>query len=151
MPPPADDRVEQLLRASSIDPHDYDKHRRVLRGVLRGKGLAPSDVLAVSVTTFRLVVVCAKCIVFASEKGLVTKRVEIERVVPYSGIANLLQEEGGYKDRRESTLEAVDGNSKQVFQLKWEGWTRDGSVSATNAAGERDRILNTMLHAMGTT
>jgi hypothetical protein len=143
-----DSYVQRLFLESNIESHDRDKYLRILDGALREKGIPSSEVLAVSRSDLALVVVCKTYVFLASQRGVFNKRVEIANLVAYSKIVKLVQEEDGYKDRRESLLEAVDADSQSLLRFKWEGWLSGSSVTASDAATERDRILNIMLRLM---
>jgi hypothetical protein len=142
-----DPHVQQLFDESNLDARDSEKHASLLRTAVEAKHMSTSEVLVVSQVGGRLVMVCATGVVFVSQVGVFKKRIDVGELVPYDRIARLLSEDGGWKDRRESVIKALDETQTVLFELRWEGWTTGGTITASAAAAERDRVREALLHA----
>jgi hypothetical protein len=138
--------VRDVFEQSNIPPDYWDYNIKVLDVALRESGIAPSDVLAVSLAAEpqQLIVVTNGGILVGTGRGVFRFRAEV-KYVPYSEIQTLVQDEGGYNERAESLLDVVGSNSAILARFKWTGWDRGGELTVGEAKRERDRVLNVAL------
>lgn len=155
-----DASIRTALERSNIGAANRDIQRRVLEEALAKASLVPSDVLAISQaevslkpdgssmgTRAMLVVVVKPGIAMAEQKGLRTKRVELQ-TISYKSMSAALPDEKLYTPRRgEMAIQGTVGGSVPLFRLGW-NWSQGGPVTAPQAAAERDRILNAIQRAI---
>jgi hypothetical protein len=160
MPVLTDANIRAAFDRSNIPPSAYDYQGRVLEGILQQAGLPESAVLAVSLTEMSLrpdgismgtapmlLVVCPAGFAVGTEKGLFSKRVEVQSFA-YQNTSAVLADEKMYAPTRgEMAIQGMVAGSVPRFRLGW-NWSRGGPVRAEDAAGERNRMLDAMQRAM---
>jgi hypothetical protein len=160
MPALSDANIRTAFERSNIPAGDWDRQGRVLDGALLKVNLPPSAVLAISQTEMSLkpdgssmgtapmlLIVFASGLVLAEEKGLFSKRIDVQSI-SYKKTSAILPDEKMYDPRRgEMAIQGMVGGSVPRFRIGW-NWSQRGPTGAAEAAAERDRILSTIQWAM---
>src|SRR4051812_19688547 len=92
MPSTIDD-LHELFWPSNIYEMDQEKYGRVLDGVLAKYDLARSDLLALSQAEGGLVMVTTEGVIWAKERGVFNKRLEVEGLVWFESLVDLRREQ----------------------------------------------------------
>ena len=155
-----DANIRAAFDCSNIEASQRDYQGRVLDGAMASARLAAPDVLALSQAEVSLkpdgssmgaatmlLVVAKLGIGVAEQKGLFSKRIEVQSY-SYKNMSAVVPDEKLYTPTRgEMAIQGMVGGSVPSFRVGW-NWSRGGPVKAAEAAAERDRILRTMQRAM---
>jgi hypothetical protein len=151
--------IAAAFTRSNIQETSWDHQRSVLERTLAKVNLDVSNVLALSQaevslkpdgssmgTRPMLLIVFKLGIATAEEKGVFGKRVET-MTATYNSLSAVPDEKLYAQGRGEIAIQFFKGGSVPLFRVGW-NWSHGGPTSLTQAAEERDRILNITQRAM---
>ncbi len=155
-----DTNVRAALERSNIETSSWDRQSTLLEGTLTKANLPASEVVALSQaetslkpdgssmgTQTTLLVVFKAGLAMAEEKGIFSKRIDLQ-TVSYKSISAVVPDEKLYdRGRGEMAIQGMVGGSIPLFRIGW-NWSQGGQTSAAAAAAERDRILSAIQRAM---
>lgn len=130
-----------LLADSSINPYDYDKHRRILEFVLRERGTTDDPLALSELRSTALLAVFPDGHIVAREKGTFSKHLELIERVLYADVTMLATRQEGVRGRDGMIIDGLGHGNARLFELRW---GCGGPVSEGDAAAERDRILSVL-------
>jgi hypothetical protein len=136
-----DPETHHLFEESNFDPYDGDRYAPVLKAGLAQHGLDLSDVLAVT-EGFGVWAICRPGIFEASLRGVVRKRIEIGKLIPFSQVTSIREEPSGPKTMR---IVLMGGGSTELAQIDFGAGGMENTPEI--AAAHRSRIYRILEQA----
>jgi hypothetical protein len=117
-----------------------------LEPAIQNAGWSAEDVVAIAMPRRSVLAISVTGHLLASQKGVLKKRTEIDRV-SYGDVHAIRAVERGVRGRDGSFIEGLDARGGELFALGWSVGGGDPSYAealARRAAAERDRIFRVM-------
>jgi hypothetical protein len=117
-----------------------------LEPAIQNGGWSAEDVVAIAMPRRPVLAIFATGHLLASQKGVLKKRTEIERI-SYGDVHAIRAVERGVRGRDGSCIEGLNARGGELFALGWSIGGGDPSCAealAKRAAAERDRIFRVM-------
>jgi hypothetical protein len=125
---------------------DWGAIAQLLEPAIQRAGWSSDDVVAIGMPGQSVLAISSAGHVRAYQKGVFSKRVEVESV-SYSNVSTIRACERGVRGRDGSFIEGRDARGRELFALGWSVGGGDPSYAeaqARRAAAERDRIFRVM-------
>jgi hypothetical protein len=135
-----------FVDARILLPYDQETYGRCLDAVLAQEGIGVDDVVGIGECEPGLVVVHHAAILTVRERGIFTKRIELERLCPIASIARIEGAQEGFKGL-ELTLTAHDASGATLFRLEWSLAGQYG-IGETMTVQKRDHVFKLIGQAM---
>jgi hypothetical protein len=139
--------VQKALVDSGISQSGWDKVAVRLEALVATGRVSADSIVAIADDGWGTIFVSKEGIAKVGTAGMVKRHPSVDQFVPLSEITSVLAQDGGYKDRREHALVVKGAGNRELLKLTWEGWIRDGAISADVAHNEQDRILDALKQA----